>query len=180
MIKVKVRGPDWEPLWRVILRGIEEAGHPLTSTEMADFADVMPGMPSQRRQSRVNLVIAEAPKGLFVRAGKTPGAWQNPPKYLWDITDAGRDRLAQGWPPPPSASDVLRAETAARVAAKAWRYKDMLMEAGRRGWKPGVPVQVRQQAARELRDADHSLQEIGDIFGVTGECIRLDLKGRRD
>lgn len=110
--------------------------------------------------------------GHVERAGETEGSWQQGPAVIWRITSAGRAWLRE----------CEREASRAPVAGAAEDAEEARLAAGRKAladaaqhYSRDTPADVRIQVARELRYAGCSLKEIGQVFGVTGEAIRLIL-----
>jgi len=108
--------------------------------------------------------------GLVTRAGRTQGGWSNKPSVVWAVTDTGR-----AWSGAHEAA-AAQAEAAVKLRAirastrKAAQASVAASISGRE-----VPADERRALARGMRSQGCTLQEIGDVFGVKRETIRIDL-----
>lgn len=167
-----------EPRWRLVARAIIEAGRPLSSLEIADALGILPHLPRQRRQARVNAIFLEDQtchrEPSLRLAGYGHGSYNNVRYNLWDVTDAGRTVMEEPWVGKPKVA-IRKEAIAARRAARLARLEALPALAAERGWGPHTGPREREVAARELRPMGLSLQDIASVFGVTREQIRLDL-----
>jgi hypothetical protein len=165
-----------EPLWRLMLRAIEDAGRPLSSIELADAVNYVPDQVRQRRQARINQILFEANAwhGEVVRiAGYGHSDYKRTRYNLWEVTDLGRAELAKPWEP--GKTTVVKAERAARVQARKDRLAALPGLAAERGWTPYTPISERVKAVHELRERGYTLDAIGSVFGLSREMIRIHL-----
>jgi hypothetical protein len=110
-------------------------------------------------------------RGLVAVAGWTPGGRRKGSAAIWAITRAGRDwlRKAEARQADDAAARRVKAD---RAGAAAWREK-LLAGMRKEGYGRNTPVAVRRQVSRDLLTRGFTLQQIGDLFGVTREAIRL-------
>jgi hypothetical protein len=116
--------------------------------------------------------------GQVIRAARTPGGHREGPAVIWNITPAGRDALRR-YDREVAARRARLAGRAAGRAAAAVQVKALALTAAAvaRTREAGcrVSAEDRQAQAIRLRALGCSLQAIGDVCGVSRECIRLDL-----
>lgn len=109
-------------------------------------------------------------KGLAVRAGKTPGGWQQPPAVTWRITDAGRQWIADRDAAPAmiaaAKSEAERAEAEARQAQTA--RAEALAEARATTRGRGTPRAERILVAGGLRVMGCTLRRSGTSSASPG------------
>ena len=110
-------------------------------------------------------------------AGKTTDVgWQRCPRIIWRITEAGRDRLTRHDAAPQLAAEAqaeaqrLAEAKAQAAAARAGALAETVRVHGR-----GASVDERRAAGARLRGLGCTLEEIGQVFGVSGEQVRQDL-----
>jgi DNA-binding PadR family transcriptional regulator len=111
-------------------------------------------------------------KGLTVRAGRTGGGWQRCPAVIYRITDEGLARLAYVDDEPNRKAAFDKALTEAGEAAS--RRHAALAQAAQ-AYSRATPRDDRRAVALHLRNLGCTLEEIGQLFGVSREMIRQDL-----
>lgn len=109
--------------------------------------------------------------GHVEQVGKTPGGWQRRPAIVWAITEGGRELLAY-------IDDAPARDAAYQVAqvqqAEAVQLRTTALAEAASVYSPRTPRMERRPAAIRLRTLGCTLEEIGQIFGVTREMIRQD------
>jgi hypothetical protein len=111
--------------------------------------------------------------GRVEQAGKVrSGRYNGAPTCTWRITDEGRKLLAYLDDAPLREAERERLE--AEMAETASRRAEALAE-GARIYSRGTPRAERWHAAVRLRRLGCTLEEIGELFGVTREMIRKEL-----
>lgn len=111
-------------------------------------------------------------QGNVERAGRTPGGWQQGISTIWHLTDQGEKFLAYADEAP--VREAERQRLAAEMTEAARMRADALAEAARECSR-GTPRTERRIIAGRLRQLGCSLEEIGQVFGVSREMIRQDL-----
>ena len=171
---------ETEPRSIRILRALADVSpQSLSTTDL--FVRLGEHIPLEVAQSRYGNFLREWEKtGEVQKTGRIPGGWQSPPSTLWRITSAGVKWLRQH-----ETALELAAKAAARVAehdAETMRLQEakdqIIVDARRKYGKYGgkrTSAAVRRAVVPALRQAGCTLDEIGPIFGVSREQIRLDL-----
>lgn len=157
-----------------ILRALAQSAGPLSTPGLVDLLDE--GISTrQRALTRYGNVLRDHESAGHVRrSGRTAG--RRGLAETWIITGAGRTWLAD--------CEATRARRSAERAEAEWQAAEDERAAAARNAKlqqarelhdRATPRAARAQSARELRDAGCTLEEIGAVFGVSREMIRLDL-----
>ena len=113
------------------------------------------------------------------RGGKEPSPYyHNVPVYRWFITPGGVQFLGDGLAEGRRKMRRDR-EEAERVRLEAFHKQlaDLLTQAYAENDPVTTPQCEREQVMRKLRDAGCTLQDIGDVFGVTRERVRQIIHG---
>jgi hypothetical protein len=133
-----------------------------------------PAVVRQRALARVgNELRGLVTAGLVIRSGKTTDTgWQKCPTHRWRITFEGR-KLIAWWDDKARRDAILGEQGKARAARRAARAEALAI--AKTTYGPGMSRTERQHGAKEMRAAGCVLREIATVFGVTPECIRLDL-----
>jgi hypothetical protein len=150
------------------------AGAPDGLSTPAIVAELAEGIPSnQRALSWYGQILrSRAKQGHVENAGKISGrGWQRPPVIIWRITGEGRKLLARIDDEP---ARKARAEQAAIEQEEASRAQTSALAEAARLYSRHTPRSVRRPAAARLRELGCSLEEIGQVFGVSREMIRQD------
>ena len=120
-------------------------------------------------------------RGMTERLPMEPSKYyNNVPSWRWRITESGAAFLAAGMAEGVRA--VRRAEqarAAADRAAKRLLRENLVTQAYMDNDPSVVPACEREQVIRELRAAGSTLDEIGQVFGITRERVRQILVGYR-
>jgi hypothetical protein len=154
------------PLQLAILRRLAEAPGGLASSDLADLAN--PDQPLQYRQSNVNGALGRLlGQGLVARTGTGVSNGSAGSGYRWSITQDGKQAAAK-----PTWAEVAE-DTRERVAASRQRAQAALDAAREAGLGPGVPRTRKITASAALYAEGWTLQQIGNLFGVTRETVRL-------
>jgi hypothetical protein len=160
-----------------VLRQLAQAPGGLCTPDLltAEFLNAHAGQRDPRQRSLTHLGAAlrnlEAAK-MVKRTGRSAGGWQNGPAQRWAITEKGLGQVAY-WAVVPSPQ-TMREQRAAALKQKRARAAATI-ESCAQAYGPWTPRPGRRAAAARLRAAGCSLQQIGDLFGVTREMIRQDL-----
>jgi Helix-turn-helix domain len=159
-----------------IMRALSSSAAPLSTPDLVRLLDegISPNQQALTWYGQILRSYAET--GRVTRYGRTPGAWQRAPAETWRITEAGRRWLA-GYDAEPAKAAAAKAEAeqAATEAQRAATARTALLEQARALYGRATPRASRAQAAHKLRNAGCTLEEVGAVFGVTREMIRLDL-----
>jgi hypothetical protein len=150
------------------------AGAPDGLSTPALVAELAEDMKShQRALSQYGQILrSRAKQGHVENAGKISGrGWQRPPVTIWRITGEGRKLLAHIDDEP---ARKARAEQAAIEQEEASRAQTAALAEAARLYSRHTPRSVRRPAAVRLRELGCSLEEIGQVFGVSREMIRQD------
>lgn len=158
-----------------IMRALAASSGPLSTPDLVRLADEGNHNYYWTLSWYGQLLRAFEQAGRVTRAGKTAGAWQRGPAFRWAITDEGRAWLA-GIDAAIARAEAARDAVLLAAAAKR-RRAEKLAEAAAL-YDRSTPRSIRVRVARELKDAGCTGPEIGAVFGVSREMIRLDLLGR--
>lgn len=182
---VPVDGP---PTSKGVLEVLKEAGEEgMRGPDIARHFNVdYPGMPSvahlshesqchQRRMTWTNQILERFKTNGWARKGGLEPSpyYNNVPAYRWFITPEGRGYLAAGM-----AAGIREAQRfqhereAVKLAAHRKRLADLLTEAYASTDPATTPKCERTRIMKHLREAGCTLQDIGDVFGVTRERAR--------
>jgi len=152
---------------------------PRTSRELADAVGAWPGRTPHLAAVRVNAILdVEQRRGHVARAGFTRSNYKNVHAFLWKITPAGQAWLeAEPWT---QRGRNLSARKARAIRNRAWdsaliEYLDR--EARAHDWSHETPAAERKAAICQMRAMGCTLQAIADVFGITGEYVRLIQQG---
>ena len=160
----------------LILRKLATEGPQLTTDliPVCGYQDC----PAQRGQAKVGNIVRRAiAEGLVRVAGKSQTGWQKCGTYRYDITSKGLALIAW-WDATPEREASLRAARQARVERleeQAGPGRQALEAALAAGYSKQTPRWKRQEVAAELHGHGLPLRQIGRVFGMSGEQIRLDL-----
>lgn len=147
-------------------------GGTFTSLALADSAGVGQDRSVQHRQARVNSALARLRAcGLARLAGWGPGRRTRGYPFLWEITPAGREWLAT--PPPMTRADC---EAIARQDRLERRERAEKALASVKSVSRLVTPTKRYEVMSMLRAEGCSLDQIGEVYGVTRERARQILR----
>lgn len=118
-----------------------------------------------------SILRSYAKKGHVEEAGRTPGGWQRCPAVIWRLTDKGREMLAY-IDAEPNRQAAFEQARISQEAARQLRIAALAEAASL--YSQRTPRSQRRPAAVRLRGLGCTLEEIGQIFGVTREMIRKD------
>jgi len=171
-ISAQPAGPDRPRRALEILAAAGEGG--LTTPALTAAA----GATDARALSWYGSIMREAEARGWVAGAGADGARQRGRPVLWRITDAGRGRLAEyelarSVPTTRQIAAVRRAEV-----AQERRHCDLALALSRAiiDGRDDLTSDEKLGLVRSLRKEGCKLQEIGDLFGRSGEYIRLALK----
>jgi len=150
---------------------------------MPSLGDLGPGSQSlQRRLAWTNQILDRlALHGYVYKGGTEPSPYYHRvPAHRWFITGGGVQYLADGLAE--GRRRVRRereAAEAARLAEHRKRLDDLLTQAYVENDPEKTPACERERVIRKLRGEGCTLQDIGDVFGITRERVRQILVGLR-
>jgi hypothetical protein len=102
--------------------------------------------------------------------------YNNVPVWRWFITPAGIEHAKEG-PPGVQAAERRARQEQLRTSyqAKVIRRQELAAQAIREGYGPQSSAYERAAKVYELRAQELTLQQIGDVFGITRETVRVIL-----
>lgn len=154
-----------------IMRALAAAPSGLSTPALV--AELAEGVePHQKALSWYGQILRKrANLGHVEKAGTAPGSWQRSPAIIWRITDEGRGVLAHIDDEPARRAELEQARIEQDAAVRARRAA--LAQAAH-VYSRSTPRTERRSAAIRLRELGCTLEEIGQVFGVTREMIRQD------
>lgn len=168
---------DTEPTRRVrILQALAEAPKGLSTPQLVIMLEGV--QPEVGILTRFGQVLRSAEEqGQVRRVGEVPSGTLRGRAVVWVITDEGRK-----WP----AVVAARAAEAAQVKAEREEQarkdirqqaacKAALEEAAQGHATSPLELEDRRRVEAQLRLMGCTLESIGEAFGLTRECVRLDL-----
>jgi hypothetical protein len=158
----------------LVLRALAAKG-PLSTPQIMDALELRTD-PPQRALSWLGTILRKQERDGQVReAGRTAGAWQQSPAVIWKITEGGLAelRLIDSLPERRRRAAEEAAELAAQLAVASDSRHAALAQVAQADLT-ATPRFERRAIALRLRSLGCTLQEIGDLFGVTREMIRQD------
>lgn len=154
-----------------ILRALDRSPDGLSTLQLA--AELAEGIDRSRFLSWYGEILRRYREaGRVEEIGRTKGGYQQCPSVIWRITDEGRKLLACIDDAPRLEAERARAN--AELAEAAQRRAEALAE-GARLYSRQTPRGERWNATVRLRQLGCTLEEIGQLFGVTREMIRKEL-----
>jgi hypothetical protein len=160
-----------------ILRMLADAPDGLTTADLRVICS--PSDTRQRAQARMGASLRYLERrGYVVRTGGerryAAGVAKRQPSCVWRITGDGRAATAAADDDAQARAVRVAVQVAEAGEALATLRKQALAAAAAMAAGP-VSRRQRRGVAHSLRAAGCTLQEIGDVFGVTREMIRQDL-----
>ena len=106
-------------------------------------------------------------------AKRLPGGWQQGSSYVWHITPAGAERIAEYY----EVRDGVRRQANLQLARKQEQRERVAAELRSAQERvAGMTPQEKYDLVVHLRGLPCTLQEIADVFGVSRQWISLVLK----
>ena len=128
--------------------------------------------PNQKALSWYGSILrSQVKQGNAEKAGTVAGHWQKGPAIIWRITGKGRELLAYIEDGPAREAEGRAVQIRLELAAQ---NRMMALAEAAQMFSQGISLPERRTTAIRLRALGCTLEEIGQVFGVTREMIRLD------